>query len=135
MSARIVSLIVCDDVRKEINGKDLLIGVYSGDVVVASYPAVIQAALWIEVEAETGAYDAECEIDLPSANPPIRFGFHADVVESGTVVIAIGGLPFHFERDGELVVRWRLGAGDWEVAKRKRVLRVATEATDRQGGA
>jgi hypothetical protein len=38
---RLIDVIVCDDVRQEINGKLLLIGVYSGSVVIFGLPTVL----------------------------------------------------------------------------------------------
>ncbi len=42
-----LSTVVCDDIRREINGKEFLIGVYSGKIIVNSFPARLSIALWI----------------------------------------------------------------------------------------
>jgi hypothetical protein len=42
------SVIVCEDIREEINGKKSLMGVFSGDIVVQSMPAVIRFAVYVE---------------------------------------------------------------------------------------
>jgi len=41
--------IFCDDVRQEISGKFILIGVYSGDMNVNNGPATVPLSIWIEM--------------------------------------------------------------------------------------
>jgi hypothetical protein len=36
---RIVSMLVCDDIRREFNGKEILIGVYNNVIIFPSFPA------------------------------------------------------------------------------------------------
>jgi hypothetical protein len=38
---RIRSVILCDDVRREANGKEILIGVYNDTIIFSSFPAVL----------------------------------------------------------------------------------------------
>jgi hypothetical protein len=38
---KIISVLICDDVRREENGKEILIGVYSGDIIVTRFPAAM----------------------------------------------------------------------------------------------
>lgn len=52
--------ILCDMIRREDNGKLLLIGVYGGDVLLQSYPTTLNIAVHAEgVCLEAGALDAE----------------------------------------------------------------------------
>lgn len=43
---KIVNCLICDDVRREDNGKELLIGVYSANMIVSKFPAGLPVALW-----------------------------------------------------------------------------------------
>jgi hypothetical protein len=38
--------IFCDDIRREFNGKDILIGVYSGGMILKQLPAPVAMAIW-----------------------------------------------------------------------------------------
>lgn len=48
---RILNALVCDDMRREDNGKEILIGIYSGGVLVHRYPAALTLAIWMQFEA------------------------------------------------------------------------------------
>lgn len=125
MRADVSAVIICDDVRKENTGKDILIGVYSGTVNVPAYPTTFPAALWIEIEPEgIGIVRCEFAITTPSGNPPMKVGFDLDVREPGTAVFVMGGVPLTLERDGELVISATIGSDPERVVKRKPVKRV-----------
>ncbi|MCK9552252.1 hypothetical protein [Aquamicrobium sp.] len=130
MRADISTVIICDDVRKELSGKDILIGVYSGTVNVPAYPTTFPAAFWIEIEPE-GAGSIHCEFTIatPSGNPPMKVGFDLDVVEAGTAVFVMGGVPLTLERDGDIVISAKIGNADETVVKRKSVKRVPLAAS------
>lgn len=125
MRADVSAVIICDDVRKENTGKDILIGVYSGAVNVQAYPTAFRAAFWIEMEPEgTGRVQCEFSIATPSGNPPLKVGFDLDVVETGTAVFVMGGVPLTLERDGDIVISAKIGSDAERVVKRKPVKRV-----------
>jgi hypothetical protein len=42
----ISAVLFCDDARKEITGKDIIIGVYPSDMVAAEFPAFIRISVW-----------------------------------------------------------------------------------------
>lgn len=124
MDAKVTSLIICDDIRKEVTNKDILVGVYSGQINVTAYPALFNAAFWIEVEPfRSGVISCQFRIETPSGNPPIEFGadLHIDVVD--TAVLVMAGVPLRVEHDGEIIFHAKLGDGEMEIVKRKRVIR------------
>jgi hypothetical protein len=124
MRADIVSVIICDDVRKEQSGKDILIGVFSGGIVLPAYPSHLRLAFWIEIQPEAvGEIHCQIKVETPSGNPPIEAEFDLGVTEVDTAVIVMGGVPLAFERDGEIVVSAKMGSAEWRVVKRKRVFR------------
>lgn len=41
--------LICDDVRKEASGKDILVGVYSGELAVHALPVTLLISLFIEI--------------------------------------------------------------------------------------
>jgi len=126
MPAKITSIIVCDDVRKEITGKDILIGVYSGTINVSAYPVTFPIALWFEIEPdEAGDLNCGVKIETPSGNPPIQAEVTIHVQEVETAVFVLGGVPMSVERDGDLIISVKFGKEDWMEVKRKKVQRQA----------
>ena len=124
MPTKVTSLLLCDDVRKEASGKDILIGVYSGSIDVTAYPAMFPLMLWIEFEPEKlGDSPIRVQIDTPSGNPPIKFSAEMEVVIVETSVLIMGPLPITVERDGEILISMQFGDGPMEVVKRKQVRR------------
>ena len=60
---RIHNVIICDQVRKEDNGKHLLLGVYPADVLVSDFPTTIALVLWMQLYVDTtGEFDFEFRI-------------------------------------------------------------------------
>src|SRR5215472_4088319 len=43
-------VVFCDDIRREVTGKEILIGVYSGNLMVPRFPAAIVLATWVPFE-------------------------------------------------------------------------------------
>src|SRR5690242_20107827 len=63
------SVIICDDVRKEVSNKEILIGVYGGGILVPSFPVQIPMAVWMEITPEEiGHFEIDFKITLPG-NP------------------------------------------------------------------
>lgn len=126
MSTRISTVIFCDDIIKELSGKEILIGVYSGNIQVNSYPAQLRLSLWIEFEADAPDQGHwELQVATPSGNPPIQVDFDMEVKSAGSSSMSMVGLPVRLESDGEIAVSSRRDTGDWRIVKRKPVLRVA----------
>lgn len=60
------SVILCDDIRREDNGKLILIGVYTGDIVPVEFPAFFSFRLYMLYDAEQSdkhRLDIVCMID------------------------------------------------------------------------
>jgi hypothetical protein len=45
------TVVVCDQVRREDNGKEMLIGVYSAGILVAQLPAPLMLSFWIQFKS------------------------------------------------------------------------------------
>ena len=60
---KIYNAIICDEVRKEDNGKHLLLGVYPRDVLVNDIPTIISLVLWMQLYMDrNGQFDIELQI-------------------------------------------------------------------------
>lgn len=115
------SVIVCDDIRKEVTGKEILIGVYSGEIVLPSFPNWFPANLWIEVDTpEVGKHEVVLRISLTN-KPPIQVKFAIDVSRPGTSSIAIPGLQLQAEEECDLLIEVQEGE-EWRVLRRKKIM-------------
>ena len=135
---RLMNAVFCEDIRRENNGKDMLLGVYSGDIVVARFPARVSVSLWLQylLAATTGG---ETGIDLR-----LRFDGHEKAVhqiglpfmEVGETTIALRGMPVVIDGSGVLLLEHRLPGEDWtEIAyKRVRCTEPETEAISDPAG-
>jgi hypothetical protein len=123
-SFTIHGVVVCDDVRKEINGKDILIGAYGGGIVVPYLPASIPIALWIELTPKNaGRLELDIRVALPGTSRGIRMVLAGDFPSGGEpsslstppIMCPIGAA-------GNIEVSIKSHeATDWEVIKVKHV--------------
>lgn len=125
--------IVCDDVRREDSGKAILIGVYTGDIVVAGYPSIFSAKFWFEVSSEgngSAPFSARAilepgGIELFSMNAEIERK-RGPLGDEGTEdYFAASSRPFRIEQSGCILFQFRSGDGDWETIRSKRVVSAA----------
>lgn len=72
---KLTSLIVCDDIRQEVTGKQILVGVYTGTIILSSFPAAlnklcIRITGW--VSGGVGTRKAVLAIDGPDKKNVLR---------------------------------------------------------------
>ena len=127
MPIKIQSVIICDDIRKEITGKDILIGVYAGGINVPSYPVTLPLAFWIVLDPEQSSnYKCEITIQSPSGNPPIKMEAEIEVGQPvGPGILALSKVPIRIENDGDITVSLKVDDVDFGVVKSTPVSRSA----------
>jgi hypothetical protein len=118
------AVVVCDDVRKEITSKDILIGAYGGGILVPSLPTVIPIAVWIELTPENaGRLDVDLRLVMPGTTGEFALRIIGDVprggeptsINSPQIMCPIGAAG-----DIEVSIRSPEEA-EWHIVKRKRV--------------
>ena len=77
-----VIAVICDDIRKEDNGKPIIIGVYQGDIKInippVQGPHVITLSLWIPFTiSEAGQVEIELKISGPNPENQMKMKAHA----------------------------------------------------------
>lgn len=116
-------VLFCDDVRTEQNGKKILIGVYTGKLLVGSFPfaakvsilIIVQppaetSSLTIEVRLQSGAKIAEANADITpgphTEGEPAYLELAVPLVVSAEDVLEVwaGPSPSHLEVIGKLPV-------------------------------
>jgi hypothetical protein len=124
MTWRPNALIICDDLRVEVNGKQILIGVYAGDIIFPAFPSRINQLIFrIEVRRDTlneqvnfrvsKAADRTTIIEVaspvpspdPHENSVFVFGLDHPVFERPESYVVEFGFDGSLEEIGEFKVR------------------------------
>lgn len=117
----ITAVIVCDDIRKEVTGKDILIGVYSGDIIVQDIPATISAAFWFELlPLELGVQRLELRLRLANKEEALPLTIEVQVENLSPSAIFTPSATITVDAETELLLEERVGES-WRVLKSKKI--------------
>lgn len=114
---KVLSAVVCDDVRVENNGKEILIGVYSGAIAVHMIPSLpLPLRCWISLEIM-----GPCKVRLRfrAVDHDNKEIFQAELETGTDDEIGMGSVPLgpiiYTLRDpeGSLRIDYKEGEGDW----------------------
>lgn len=113
----ILAAVICDDVRHEKNGKDILVGAYSSNIAVHTLPNLaIPLRCWINVRV-----DGPCKLALHfrardhKENEIFKNTTNMETDEE----VGLGALPLGpiiyslHDPEGRLEIDYREGEGDW----------------------
>lgn len=107
--------IVCDDIRREENGKDIIIGVYSGNIIVPMFPAPLALMYWLQFYASQAMDEmrlefrvvGDNEIQFAAAKAGMRIG------RAGMGSIAVGPFPIMLQIPTTIRLQTKIGDQDW----------------------
>ncbi len=123
MGIKFTSVIFCDDIRREITNKDILIGVYAGDIIVPVFPVPISAAFWLEVlPEELGQFELQMRIILKDKAPPIEMKIGLNVSALGPFGLSLPTLQILVETETELYLEF-LDGKEWTLLKSKKIIK------------
>lgn len=109
----ILNAILCDDIRQEFgNNKLILIGVYSGDVVLSQIPAEILMAFYVELQAPVGRHEIEIRLSGPQKGEGI-FNATFESEGSGIGTLASPRIGINMAEEGTFRIDFRKGEGRW----------------------
>lgn len=118
--------IVCDEVRREHNGKLIFIGVYGNDIFVPSYPATLRLAIVLAGHSTVAAkIPMKLRIMRDSDNYLEAEGRMAFDV-AGTGIFPLGGIGISVSKDTIIDIQIRVGRGKFK-SIRKLPIRVKSE--------
>lgn len=129
MTMRVISALLCDDVRQEKNGKYILIGAYTGEILYPRFPAA-------------GQFSAMCclEVGEPSeASIQFRFKVDDEIVGDitgevgsdtpGRMWVALSLPPMSFPGACIVSAEFRVNdTGEWEVFMSMPVRRIENQS-------
>jgi len=115
---RPIHAVFCDDIRKEVTGKEILIGVYSGDLLVPHLPAPVVLAIWVpfeRIEGKSGKIPIEFRL-LDDNNRPIGYGSAeievSDTADTGS--LSFPSLGAMLDHSGRLVFQLKQYDDSWQ---------------------
>lgn len=115
----IVTALICDGVRKEISGQDIVIGVYSDAINIAQLPANLALTLYLrlrfkKIDSTEIEFRAMGESGVQIL-PDVRFGIAPP--ETGHIItVAMGPLPITVQTFGKITFELKFPETDWEAA-------------------
>jgi hypothetical protein len=104
LSVQFNAVVVCDDVRKEQSGKDILIGVYGSLIQIHALPSAMNLAFWMEITAKKqGINQIHFRILFPNPEQKIEFGVRVEITD---IKIPFGmftpQFPCTIDREGQI---------------------------------
>jgi hypothetical protein len=121
----IESVLICDEVRKEVTNKDIIIGVYGGALLIPSFPAQAPLAVWMEIIAHTiGRHEIELKIEIAGKPGGVGIKFVLDMTGiDDPITMATPQFIIPFLEPGEVVVSIKSARDEaWRPIKTKRVI-------------
>ena len=113
---------MCDDIRRETSNKDILIGVYAGDVIVPEFPAQISVAFWIELQAiSLGDFKVKLRVGLKGKSP-VTMQVGINVVKLEIFSLTVPQLQVLVQEEGEILLEVEED-GQWRRLKTKRIVK------------
>ncbi len=125
---RVRSLLVCEDIRREDNGKEMLLGVFSGIIAAPKLPLKLpRIGFRIEAQSPSGAIAGPTEVLIFGPDRKLAIKVDGDLPPMPTLrpndpfsfSFTVG--PVTIEREGRYVVKWKTAgheyrAGDFFVS-------------------
>jgi hypothetical protein len=113
-----VAALVCDDVRNELSGKEILIGVFADNVYVGLLPANLVASLYLRVRfARAATSNIKFRVLAPGGiqvTPEAPIALSAPTDLETIVSIVIRGIVFQAQAEGRYEFQWQPPEQDWE---------------------
>jgi hypothetical protein len=122
------SVLLCDDIRREDNGKAILVGVYSGDIVIPIVPATLGLHLWLQGRAVESAREFGFRAQVLGKTRPATKETSGPTSRSFSVepgsdfLIAIGKIQVQIPCEGEMSVQVKYGVRPWAEVLKKRII-------------
>ena len=115
-----LTAILCDDVRRERNGKELLIGVYSGQVLLPEMPQVFFPVFWVPFET-LDATAHKVQFRLIGIDGHVAYEWQPLVVtlvpDNHNDSITVGGMSILVDTPGTLRLEVKTDDLHWKVLK------------------
>ena len=114
----VISTIICDDIRREWNGKDILIGVYGSGIKLSAMPSTLVLWIWLETRInQVGVIPLRLRITDGNDNPIFEQQMlDINVVAMEDANISFGGIPVTITSPGPMKI-YLASTADWQLIK------------------
>jgi hypothetical protein len=120
-----VAALVCDDVRNEISGREILIGVFADNVHVAVLPANLIVSLYMRVLfARSGLSNIKFRVLAPAGiqvTPEASIALPGPPDLEAVASIVIRGINFQAQAEGRYEFQWQPPEQEWETVTSFRI--------------
>ena len=121
-------VLVCDDIRREDNGKAILIGVYYGDIVVSQFPISMRLNYWLQgrvrpnAKPGTAQFKIEVRGQADEENTPVLIEATIEVPppKATSGIMVLQSVPFTANSPGRLVISMQED-GEWAELMEKKI--------------
>jgi hypothetical protein len=122
------TVLLCDDVRREVTGKDIIIGVFGEELTTAQMPLMLMINLYMRVRfpKPNTNYQIEFRVIGPSEvplTPAVKSMLRsADEKSPQISTVSLGGIPLQVQSPGLIQFQWKTkGSEDWSTIARLEV--------------
>jgi len=131
---KINSVIVCDDIRNEDNGKSIIIGTYTGDIVLQTIPSNLQLSFWIMGSSNSDDHEIQFKIGVAGTDKKDSVAVEQKVIlksnpdlktplEDVEFVLALIKVPLKIKGEGEFYVKMKHQKNkSWKTLTSKKVI-------------
>lgn len=124
-NVRVLAALLSDDSRIENTGKEILIGIYTGDMLLDNFPTTLALRVMLIYEASGfGEVPLSIQLRVDAAEPMEISGFlqiKANLPQHYTYSLTSPPLLVTFAKSGELNIRVRSHQDEWQTIKIVRV--------------
>ncbi|UXQ89142.1 hypothetical protein [Synechococcus phage MinM1] len=115
----ILATLVCDDIRREQNGKDILIGVYGGDILVERFPAPLPLAIYVQLAPKvTGPIALEFRLVMDGRQTLAEGALHLNIDSLGPpAALPLNGVLALVPQPGTLGIQIRAPGSGWKTLR------------------
>lgn len=111
---QISSAILCDEIRREDNGKMIAIGIYGNRIFVGGFPATLRLSALLNVSfPNAGNHKLKVRLSL-GGEMKIEMAIEAEVRWEGTDWFPIPFEPVQFDKPTEITLSLELDNGKWK---------------------
>ena len=112
---KILNVVICDDIRRETTGKDIIIGAFGGSIQTPLLPAQLALSAWVQLSA-TGKGNLNFKVrwlspqDVPLATVESKM----QIERASVSAISFPQLPIQVQSNGKLKLQIQQGDEGWE---------------------
>lgn len=104
----IEAAVLCDEVRQEVNGKHILIGVYNGTIVVPDFPATLAVSWWMQLfPKEIGIFHLDIQILKDGKDTLVKAAIGYEVHAKDWASMVLPKIPMQVHGPGKLELQMK----------------------------